>query len=133
METPVEGNEQKPVAQEGEAKKIDIKKLVSIVPPASELRKREKILKEKRIRIRFDESLPEGAAKVPKDLARMLGIKEGDKIEIVVAGRKKFVFTATLIDEEGTNLVYVYPEDLKEKGVSDNSIATLRKHSSTGT
>jgi len=132
METPEKENEQKPVAQEGEAKKIDIKKLVSIVPPASELRKREKILREKRIRIRFDESLPEGAAKVPKDLARMLGIKEGDKIEIVVAGRKKFVFTATLIDEEGANLVYVYPEDLREKGVSDNSIATLRKHSSMG-
>ncbi len=109
--------------------KIDIKKLVSIVPPASELKKKTKVLKEKRIRIKFDESLPEGASKVPKDLARMLGIKEGDKIEIVVAGRKKFIFTALIIEESGVNYVYVYPEELREKGVADNSIATIRKHS----
>jgi len=110
------------------AKKIDIKKLVSIVPPASELKRKQKFLKEKRIRIRYDESLPEGASKVPKDLARALGINEGDKIEIVIAGKKKFIFTATIIDEEGTNVVYCYPEELRENGVADKSIATLRKH-----
>ncbi len=124
-----EAKEKKLEEKQVEQPKIDIKKLVSIVPPASELRKKAKILKEKRIRIRFDESLPEASAKVPKDLAQMLGIKEGDVIEIVIAGRKKFVFKATIIDETGTNLVYVYPEELREKGVADNSIATLRKHS----
>ncbi|NPA98590.1 MAG: hypothetical protein GXO43_04340 [Crenarchaeota archaeon] len=111
--------------------KIDIKKLVSIVPPASELKRRQKLLREKRIRIKYDDGLPEGAAKIPKDLAKMLGISDGDKIEIVVAGKKKFVFTATIIDETGTNYVYVYPAELEEKGVADNSIATLRKYSGT--
>lgn len=111
--------------------KIDIKKLVSIVPPASELRRRQKLLREKRIRIKYDDNLPEGVAKVPKELAKMLGINDGDKIEIVVAGKKKFVFTATIIDEPGTNNVYVYPAELEEKGVADNSIATLRKYSGT--
>ncbi len=117
--------------QDTKTQKIDIKKLVSIVPPASELRRRQKLLREKRIRIKYDESLPEGAAKIPKDLAKMLGINDGDKIEIVVAGKKKFVFTATIIDETGTNYVYVYPAELEEKGVADNSIATLRKYSGT--
>ncbi len=115
-------------AEEQPKKKIDIKKLLSIIPPASELRKKEKKLREKRIRIKFDDTLGEGLAKVPKDLASMLNINEDDKIEIVIAGRKKFVFTAKIIDETGTNIVYVYPEELREKGVADNSIATLRKH-----
>jgi bifunctional DNA-binding transcriptional regulator/antitoxin component of YhaV-PrlF toxin-antitoxin module len=109
-------------------KKVDIKKLVSIIPPASELRRKQKVLREKRIRIKYDESLPEGSARVPKDLASMLGIKDGDMIEIVVAGRKKFLFKAEIIEETGTNIVYCYPEELRENGVADNSIATLRKH-----
>ncbi|ADI32426.1 hypothetical protein [Staphylothermus hellenicus] len=109
-------------------KKVDIKKLVSIIPPASELRRKQKVLREKRIRIKYDESLPENTAKVPKDLAEALGIKEDDTIEIVIAGKKKFMFKAVIIDETGTNLVYCYPEELREKGVADNSIATLRKH-----
>ncbi|ABN70228.1 conserved hypothetical protein [Staphylothermus marinus F1] len=110
------------------AKKVDVKKLVSIIPPASELRRKQKILREKRIRIKYDDSLPENTAKVPKDLAEALGIKEGDTIEIVIAGKKKFLFKAIIIEEAGTNLVYCYPEELREKGVADNSIATLRKH-----
>lgn len=110
------------------ARRVDIKKLVSIVPPASELKRKQKLLKEKRVRIKYDESLPEGASKIPKDLARALGINDGDKIEIVVAGKKKFIFTASIIDEEGTNTVYCYPEELRENGVADKSIATLRKH-----
>jgi hypothetical protein len=109
-------------------RKVDIKKLVSIIPPASELRRKQKVLREKRIRIRYDESLPEGSARVPKDLASMLGIRDGDTIEIVIAGRKKFLFKAEVIEEIGTNIVYCYPEELRENGVADNSIATLRKH-----
>ncbi len=123
-----EETKQEQTSQE-EQPKIDIKKLVSIVPPASELKKKTKVLKEKRIRIKFDESLPEGASRVPKELAKLLGIEEGDKIEIVVAGRKKFIFTAQIVEEPGVNFVYVYPEELREKGVADNSIATIRRHS----
>ncbi len=119
------GEEEK---KEEVVKKVDIKKLVSIIPPASELRRKQKVLKEKRIRIRYDESLPEGSARVPKDLASMLGIKNGDIIEIVIAGKKKFLFKAEIIEETGTNTVYCYPEELRENGVADNSIATLRRH-----
>ncbi len=119
--------DQKSQTQE-QPKKVDIKRLVSIIPPASELRRKQKYLKEKRIRIKYDETLPENTARVPKDLANLLNIKEGDTIEIVVAGKKKFLFKATIIEETNTNIVYCYPEELKEKGVADNSIATLRKH-----
>jgi antitoxin component of MazEF toxin-antitoxin module len=113
-------------AQE-QQQKPDISKLASIVPPASELKKKEKILSEKRLRVKYDESLKEPIAKIPKPIAGMLGIKDGDSVEVVVAGRKKFVFKAVIIESQEENTIYVYPEELKINGVADNSIATLRK------
>jgi len=107
--------------------KPDISKLVSIVPPASELKKKEKILSEKRLRVKYDESLKEPIAKIPKPIAAMLGIKDGDSVEVVVAGRKKFMFKAVIIESQEENTIYVHPEELKINGVADNSIATLRK------
>lgn len=113
-------------AQE-QQQKPDISKLVSIVPPASELKRKEKILSEKRLRVKYDESLKEPIAKIPKPIAGMLGIKDGDSVEVVVAGRKKFMFKAVIIESQEENTIYVYPEELKINGVADNSIATLRK------
>ena len=120
---------------EGEATretKIDVSKLVAIIPPASEIigkkREKESIITEKRVRIRFDRSLDKPIARVPSSIAQLLGIKNGDVVEIVVAGRKKAIFTAEVFEaklEEG--VVYVYPGELEPQGVSDNSIATIRK------
>ena len=116
--------EDKPVSK----KKIDVAKLLSIIPPASELKRKEIKLKEKRIRVRYDESLPPNTIRLSKHLAQLLGINEGDLVEIVVAGRHKFTYNALVIDEGNVNEVHCNPEELKERGVADNSIATIRKH-----
>jgi len=109
-------------------KKIDVAKLLSIIPPASELKRKEIKLKEKRIRVRYDESLPPNTIRLSKQLAQLLRINEGDLVEIVVAGRHKFIYNALVIDEGNVNEVHCNPEELKERGVADNSIATIRKH-----
>lgn len=111
-------------------KKIDVTKLLSIIPPASELKRKETKLKEKRIRVRYDESLPPNTIKLSKQLAQLLGINKNDLVEIVVAGRHKFAYNALIVDENGINEVYCNPEELKERGVADNSIATIRKYMS---
>jgi len=113
-------------------KRVDVSKLVSIIPPPSELKREEKRITEKRIRIRYDESLQEDQAKLSKELAKFLGISEDDQVEIVVAGRKKFVFKPIVVDELDPNTVMCYPEKLRESGVADNSIATIRKYRGTG-
>ncbi len=122
MEEKTSSEETKPT------KKIDVSKLVSIIPSPSELRREEKKIVEKRIRIRYDDSLPENTARLSKELAKLLNIGEDDLIEIVVAGRKKFVFKPEIVDGLDPNIVFCYPEELREKGVADNSIATVRKH-----
>jgi len=110
--------------------KIDVSKLVAIIPPASEIigKKKESGISEKRIRIRFDKNLNKPIARVPSTIAQLIGIKSGDIVEVVVAGRKKAEFTAEVFEAKpGEEVVYVYPADLERQGVADNSIATIRK------
>ncbi len=108
-------------------KKTDIVKLLSIIPPASELKRKETRIREKRVRVKWDESIPLGQVRINKELAEMLGIKEGDDVEIVIAGRHKFVYKAVIIDEPNRNIVYTNPAEMREEGVADNSIATIRR------
>ena len=118
--------EKKEPVEESKPSKVDISRLLAIVPSAAELRGEKKVLQEKRIRIRFDRSLVKPVAIVPTSIARELDIKTGDAVEIVVAGKKKAVFTAQ-VEDRGENVVIVYPAELEKQGVADNSIATIRK------
>lgn len=111
----------------GKEKKVDVSKLASIIPPASELFKKEKKLSEKRIRIRYDSSLSPDAAKVPSALAKLLDIKDNDPVEIVIAGRKKFRLQAVVFESQEENVVFVAPAEFEKSGVADNSIATIRR------
>lgn len=118
--------EKKEPVEESKPSKVDISRLLAIVPSVAELRGEKKVLQEKRIRIRFDRSLVKPVAIVPTSIARELDIKTGDAVEIVVAGKKKAVFTAQ-VEDRGENVVIVYPAELEKQGVADNSIATIRK------
>ncbi|MGB9785294.1 MAG: hypothetical protein ACPLSO_05855 [Fervidicoccaceae archaeon] len=102
--------------------KKDIKSLLAVIPPAGSGIK-QKVLKEKRIRIRYSSAKP-GQILINPSLAKELGI--GEKAEIVVAGKKKFVFSVVLEDSVPSNAVYANTDFMKENGVADNSIATLR-------
>jgi len=126
------GTSDKPKEEPVPKKKVDVAKLLSIIPPASELKRRETRLREKRVRVRYGESLPPKTVRLPKQLAEMLGIKEGDLVEIVIAGRHKFMYSAQVVEEGSVNEVYCNPEELRERGVADNSIATVRKHGGGG-
>lgn len=122
----VSSEKPQPTEHAYKSSKADISKILAIIPSATELKRERKVLQEKRIRIKFDRNLTGSLAKIPVHIANELGIKSGDVVEIVVAGKKKAVFTAEVVDT-GENVVIVYPADLERQGVSDNSIATIRK------
>jgi len=102
--------------------KKDIKSLLAVIPPAGSGEK-QKFQKEKRIRIKYSSAKP-GQLMLNSSLAKELGIRE--KAEIVVAGKKKFSFSVIIDDSVPSNVVYANTDFMKENGIADNTIATLR-------
>jgi len=112
------------MSSEEKKEKPDIKTLVEIIPPAGTLKRKEKKVTEKRIRVRYSNA-KENQILINKKLAEELGIK--DKAYIVVAGKKRFLFNVVIDDSVPENIVYANTEFMKENGIADNSIATIRK------
>ncbi|MDK6028447.1 hypothetical protein QPL79_03635 [Ignisphaera sp. 4213-co] len=105
--------------------KVDLKKLLAVVPPPSEiLSKKKQGIREKRLRLLYDSSVNEDEAKISPSLAKELGIKEF--IEITVAGKKRFRLKVRLDDAASSSFVYVNPDLMKRNGIADNSICTIR-------
>jgi len=121
---PEEEKKEEVKEQEQQKKKVDIKALVKLVPPASALKQRTSKAREKRIRLRLKDVKPT-QAKINPNLAEQLGIT--DKLEIAVSG-KKFVFEAVKDSSVPENEVHVNEELMRENGISDNTIATVRAH-----
>ncbi len=115
------------VKEEGkkeESKKLDVKSLVAVIPPAEALLRREKKIQEKRVRVRYG-NVKQNQLMISKKLAEMLGIR--DKAYLVVAGRKRFLLKVIINEEQPENIVYANKDLLQENGVADNSIATVRR------
>jgi len=68
--------------------------------------------------------LQPGVAAVPKVLKDELEIE--DSVEIVVSGKRRLTLKAKEIESEEER-VYVCPDDVKSLGISNNSIATIRR------
>jgi hypothetical protein len=123
-----EGEERREEAGKSEEeiprRKIDIRSALALIPPASQLLRGEKKVRERRVRLRFHNELREGIAKVNPQLLRELG--EGEYIEVVVAGRHKFRYKVEVDEGVPVNEVWVNGEKLPEYGIADNSIATVR-------
>jgi hypothetical protein len=115
---------------QGEEKKVeqkkekDIKSLLAVIPPASALKGGVKKIQEKRIRVRYG-NVKEGFVKISGALAKELGITE--KAYIVVGGKKRFLFDVIIDDSLPANEAYANPDLMRENGIADNSIATIRR------
>jgi len=105
-------------------RKMDVKALVEVVPPATSLFSRQKVLQEKRIRVRYGE-VEENQIKINPQLASQLGIT--DTAVLVVAGKKKFAMSVIIDESVPMDIVIVNPQLMKDNGIADNSIATIRK------
>ncbi len=115
---------------EKQRKKRDIRSLLQMIPPASQLFGEEKRVRERRIRLRFHNELKEGVAKINPQLARELGIS--DKVEVVVAHRHRYVFSVVLDEDVPVTEIWVNGEKLVHEGVADNSIVTVRAYRGEG-
>ncbi|MDT7860746.1 MAG: hypothetical protein RRA45_00780 [Saccharolobus sp.] len=109
--------------EEKEEKKIDIKTLVSIIPPASTLKGSKAPPKEKRVKIRKRTDVDKGYAIISSKLAKELSIS--DMLEVSVKG-KRLKLKAILQEGVPELEIWANPEDMVTLGIEDNSTITVR-------
>lgn len=80
--------------------------------------------RERRLRLRRRNDVPEGQSRMNPDTMKELGI-EG-KIEVVIAGKKKMQFAVLPNDDVPRNEVWCNEEELRRYGIADYTIATVR-------
>lgn len=81
-------------------------------------------LPERRLRLRRKTDVAPNAARMNPKVAQELQIK--DKIDIVVAGKKKLELNVIPVDDVPPNEVHCNEATLARSGIADNSIATIR-------
>jgi hypothetical protein len=80
---------------------------------------------EKRLRLRRIDSLDKGTSRMNSATYKFLQMS--GRLEIVVAGKKKLELKVSTFPEVPENEVWANTDDMKIQGLSDNSIATVRK------
>lgn len=106
-----------------EEKKVDVKTLVNVIPPASSLKKSKAPPKEKRLKMRKRPDVDQGIILVSTKLANELGIK--DEAEVSVKGRRT-IFKVILQDGLPETEIYGNEADMIKLGLEDNSTVSLR-------
>ena len=110
-----------------EERKLDLQKLLAVVPDAKEYlgaREKKKEVHELRVRIRKKEGLGSNIV-VPRKIAQLLGIEDGCKVIISVKG-DKLEGIAKVVDENIDGIIGD-ADRMREYGIEDNSIVTIRK------
>jgi hypothetical protein len=80
---------------------------------------------EKRLRLRRRDEIEKGSSKLNSTTYKFLQIS--GRIEVVVAGKKKLELNAIPLSDIPENEVWINTEEMRVQGLSDNSIATVRK------
>ncbi|OYT51597.1 MAG: hypothetical protein B6U73_01625 [Desulfurococcales archaeon ex4484_204] len=108
-----------------EERRRDVKELVAIIPPASQvLSRRGKKVRERRVRVRLKEGVKADELHISPQLASELGIK--GRCELSVPGKKRMAFKSVLNDSVPLQEVWANEELMRERGVADNTLATIR-------
>lgn len=80
---------------------------------------------EKRLRLRRRDEIEKGSSKLNSKTYKFLQIS--GRIEVVVARKKKLELNAIPLSDIPENEVWINTEEMRVQGLSDNSIATVRK------
>jgi len=99
-----------------------LSKLSNIKNGADDLMSR---IVEKRLKLRKKDEVQEGTARINPKTADFLGIS--GKLEIVLAGKKRYNFDVIISGGVPVNEVWLNSEQMRRLGISDNTTATVRK------
>lgn len=80
---------------------------------------------ERRLKLRKKDEVKEGTARINPKTAEFLGIT--DKLEVVLAGKKRYDFDVVVSDAVPANEVWLNSEQMKRLGIADKTTATVRR------
>ncbi|MEM2136776.1 MAG: hypothetical protein QXI93_02335 [Candidatus Methanomethylicia archaeon] len=80
---------------------------------------------ERRLRIRHKSDVNTGIAKMNTNMMKQLQIS--DKIEVVIAGKRKCLLSVLGDDNVPEREVWANSSEMVSLGIADNSIATIRR------
>jgi len=80
---------------------------------------------ERRLKLRKKDEVKEGTARINPKTAEFLRIT--DKLEVVLAGKKRYNFDVVMSDAVSMNEVWLNSEQMKRLGIADNTTATVRR------
>lgn len=80
---------------------------------------------EKRLRLRGREDVGSGNSKINLKMAEQLGIS--NEVEAIVAGKSKGQWKTMPTESVPANEVWMNYDEMKLKGIADNTIATVRR------
>jgi hypothetical protein len=103
-------------------KRRDIKALLAVIPPAEELRKRERVVTEMRLRLKYNPEVKPGTIHLNPELAKELSVS--DYAEISVHGKR--VKLRAVLNENVPKGEVWGSSDLRSIGIADNSLVTIR-------
>ncbi len=83
-------------------------------------------LPERRLRLRRKIDIAPNVARINSKVMQELQIK--DKIEVVIAGKRKLTLNVIPVDDIPVNEVHCSETTLQRSGIADNSIATIRAY-----
>ena len=104
------------------SKRRDIRALLAVVPPAEALKRRERIVTEMRIRLKYNPEVKPGTLHMNPELAKELSVSE--YVEISIHGRR--VRLKAVLSESVPKGEVWGSADLKSFGIADNSLVTIR-------
>jgi len=104
------------------SRRRDIRALLAVIPPAEALRKRERVVAEVRVRLKYNPEVKPGTLHLNPGLAKELSVS--DHVEISVHGKR---VRLKAVISEGVPRGEVWGSaDLKGLGIADNSLVTVR-------
>jgi len=80
---------------------------------------------EKRLKLRKKDEVKEGTARINPKTAEFLNIT--DRLEIVLAGKKRYSFSVITSEAVPVNEVWLNSEEMRRYGIADNTTATVRR------
>lgn len=112
-------------SEEENLPKLSVKELLRVVPPPQVLREeKRKTVSEKRVRVKYMDTVKEGFIGINPRLANLLNIESYAEISVK---NKRLRFQVVILEDLPEDVIAGNSEELKRNGIADGSLVVVRR------